>query len=564
MHEPSLGAEANLNLGDRDDTFDTSDEFAPSNSDYFIAVRDIIKCISVKTIPIQLDGHSKSPQTAEDGRQASDRSKDLLLTGCVKSILIYDATTRSKLFSVNTTTSIELIAFDPLDSINLINGSHINRSSLINPGELTVCGGPNKLSTLRMSWNQPGSAQVDAELTSERSTDDTISSLLQGIRRGVEHVLTGSEEHKIRLYQIDSFDQNIQSSKLTIQETGKVNCLCTIGTAPDSPVKVESADSSSRRSDGGRSSILPSLTSANDSNNNSPASFQSSLEMNHFAYGLDNNYIGVYRLFNTWQARDSQTSGHPTEEAQEESISHERLWRHKCKQVPGQMIMYDINGDGLDELIVGFKNGRLEARSPFTGQLLAVTRCFRVSDRLAGLTVISYEQNNSLRLLLAACSVAGSIVLFRPRHFKPKQVLRGYSAGSVQTMMMPMKQQDLLHRHDRSLLLDLDDAFSLANRMKAEDAQALEDNFIVGYEDDRELAASDLHIESKGDECKASKCDSRQNLDLLHKLNALHCKKIDLEKRACQTFRSRILATKLYMTDMNINHRWDLDMEKVS
>lgn len=543
------------------------------------------------------------------GRQ---NSGDFLLVGCVNSILFYEPITRTKLFSLNTGSPIERISFNPLDSILLINGTYIDRSSLLDfdkptasvslrtTGQLAydnlaVCSGPNKLYTLKLDSKHSelsnGRAQLDSELTSERSTSDTITCLTLGNCLGADHVLTGSSEGKIRLYQLDSFDHNLHTSRLTIEESDQVNCLCPIRTTTSQPNSSTSAskqliqigakladtdaDQNSGHSEGSstQASGLPSIKVAETRRTIDEQ--QASEQMNHFGYGLENNHIGVYYLFESSQTRRTSSIhslaldpiSHLDNKRQ---ITFERLWRHKCKHTPSQMIMYDINGDGYDELMIGYKNGRLEARAPFTGQLLAATRCFRVSDRLAGLTLIGYEQNNSLRLLLAACSTNGTLIVFKSKQFRSPQPLRGYSAKhrpslslrnmSISSVAYPLDMER------RSVASELDSestslakSDAIAARLSVQDALTL-----ARDSDTRELIASDLHIESKGDDSKPSKCDSKQNLDLLHKLNGLQCKKFELEQRACQLIRSKLVASKFSMTDLNINHRWDFDMERVS
>lgn len=64
-----------------------------------------------------------------------------------------------------------------------------------------------------------------------------------------------------------------------------------------------------------------------------------------FAYGLSNGTIGVY---------DGKI----------------RVWRVKAKDTVQTMAAYDLDGDGVDEVISGWSNGKLEARRNEDGQVL--------------------------------------------------------------------------------------------------------------------------------------------------------------------------------------------------
>lgn len=498
-------------------------------------------------------------------------TKDILLIGCVNSLIVYDAHKRAKLLSVSTRTSVDTISLDAFGSFRTISGNFIDISSSaysdnfspeLDTGDLIVCSGPNKLYTLRLDWSSVEDTQITAELTSERSISDKINCLCIGTRGRSDNVITGSKERTIRLYQIDSFDQNLRSPHLTIEESSPISCLCPIKTVECSDNDTKSPKSTrdgaksnnisqSQQKDTDKTSVLPSIVSTAAINLPDTLPQSKSEFMNHFAYGLEDNFIGVYRLYEL----PSPEQGTGLEISETKTTLYERLWRHKCKQTPDKMIMYDINGDGLDELLIGFKSGRLEARSPFTGQLLAATRCFRVSDRLAALTVIGYQQNNSLRLALVACSTNGNLVFFRSKQHRPRQPLRGYYVA--QTTGVSMYQDPLLNtmfNFDSTLLAfrDDEDKKSPHERVKEESTESA-----------LHLEFSDTQIEFKENDSRPIKCDSRQNIELLHKINVLECKRMELQKRSAQLFRSKLLPNKLNMTDININHHWDLDVDKV-
>ncbi|KAF0683990.1 Aste57867_24071 [Aphanomyces stellatus] len=61
-----------------------------------------------------------------------------------------------------------------------------------------------------------------------------------------------------------------------------------------------------------------------------------------FGYALDNGSVGVYK-------------------------NNHRVWRVKSKNTPTAITSFDINGDGELEIIIGWNNGKLEARSISNG-----------------------------------------------------------------------------------------------------------------------------------------------------------------------------------------------------
>lgn len=503
---------------------------------YYISVNDVIRTVAVTSIA---SNHSTDNLNAEIRIKPLD-SRDLLLIGCANSVLIYDSLSQNNVISVRTATPINAFSND--------------RVQVTNPS--IVCGGPQKVYALRFDcWFQDGRS-ISAEVSSERSTRDTITCLTSGSFDGLELVLTGSTEQKLRAYQLDSFDHNIQACKLTIEEGGPISCICAVNTK-------QQQESTSEPPALPKTNLPPVATKLDPlTNTSSPDKVKASDEqMSHFAFGTENGTIGVHRLFFVAQT-DSVVSPRG-----ESKLSAERLWRQKCKQTPMTMLLYDINGDGLDELVVGFVSGRLEARSPFTGQLLATTRCFKSSDKLTSLTVIDYHNDGSLMLL--ACSTGGSMVGFKPRSSRPRVALQGYSLPDQQK-----KSRD-----------QADGVFASLGQIPGCVATATSSSSMRTIdEDDSSGQASgdvsmkhgvDLHIESSqlnelvveadlGN--RPSKSDARQSHDLLLKVNALLVEQMELEKKACHAYYTNVYqASKFRSTaDVSIGHRWDFDVIEVS
>eukprot|EP00878_Enallax_costatus_P027508 GHUV01029628.1.p1 GENE.GHUV01029628.1~~GHUV01029628.1.p1 ORF type:complete len:250 (+),score=81.80 GHUV01029628.1:663-1412(+) len=113
-----------------------------------------------------------------------------------------------------------------------------------------------------------------------------------------------------------------------------------------------------------------------------------------FAYALRNGTIGVYQ----------------------EST---RLWRVKSKHTVSGTVAFDLNNDGVIELISGWSNGKVEARQAHTGDVVA--RDNLGSGVAALLTGQLRDQQGELELL--AVSSEGQVsgppakLLQQPSHF---------------------------------------------------------------------------------------------------------------------------------------------------
>jgi hypothetical protein len=412
--------------------------------------------------------------------------KDLLLIGCSRSLMIYDALDREHLFSVNTSSQITSIALTgPLAGAGPAESSR-----------LLFCGGVQKLYAYQMDWGgfastmtrsttttaaageNPLDKLVSLELSSERTISETVGCLIHGQLGGrLECLVVGTHEHKIKLFTVDSLEQSIQTCRLTLAESAKINCLCAIETIQLSEqhtnrTRPQPEQQQQRRQ---QLSSLPAVTG--HATEPGPAGGPDTRpQMNYFAYGLENGFVGVYRLLavaapNTGDVNQSEQDDdlrqlHARQKQQQQvSIVGERLWRHKSKQAPASIELFDMDGDGLDELIVAYKSGRLEIRAPFTGQLIASMRCFRSSGQLVGLakwsigpepgavafdeaapppqadadeTASSPTNNNAQqpttvqtrRVILIACSSNSSLVAFRPHQAQPHQQLTDYLASN--------------------------------------------------------------------------------------------------------------------------------------
>jgi Bardet-Biedl syndrome 2 protein len=98
-----------------------------------------------------------------------------------------------------------------------------------------------------------------------------------------------------------------------------------------------------------------------------------------FAYALSNGTVGVYH-------------------------KKERLWRIKSKNQAVSLLSFDINNDGILELVTGWTNGKLDARNIENGEVL-----FRdnLIHSIAGILSADYNLDGIEELIV--CTVEGEI-----------------------------------------------------------------------------------------------------------------------------------------------------------
>ncbi|KAH9150352.1 hypothetical protein AeRB84_006779 [Aphanomyces euteiches] len=98
-----------------------------------------------------------------------------------------------------------------------------------------------------------------------------------------------------------------------------------------------------------------------------------------FGYALDNGTVGVYK-------------------------NNHRVWRVKSKNVPTSITSFDINGDGELEIVIGWNNGKLEARSIANGA--AVYRD-HFSSPIAAVLAADYRLRGTSEII--CCATDGEI-----------------------------------------------------------------------------------------------------------------------------------------------------------
>ncbi|KAM9607566.1 BBSome complex member BBS2 isoform 1-T1 [Trichechus inunguis] len=138
---------------------------------------------------------------------------------------------------------------------------------------------------------------------------------------------------------------------------------------------------------------------------------------NRFGYALSNGTVGVY---------DKMA----------------RYWRIKSKNHAMSIHAFDLNSDGVPELITGWSNGKVDARSDRTGEVIFKDN---FSSAIAGVVEGDYRMDGHIQLI--CCSVDGEI--------------RGYLPGTAEmrgNLMDTSVEQDLireLSQKKQNLLLEL-------------------------------------------------------------------------------------------------------------
>uniref|UniRef100_A0A8C9A0B4 Bardet-Biedl syndrome 2 protein homolog n=1 Tax=Prolemur simus TaxID=1328070 RepID=A0A8C9A0B4_PROSS len=136
-----------------------------------------------------------------------------------------------------------------------------------------------------------------------------------------------------------------------------------------------------------------------------------------FGYALSNGTVGVY----------DKTA---------------RYWRIKSKNHAMSIHAFDLNSDGVHELITGWSNGKIDARSDRTGEVIFKDN---FSSAIAGVVEGDYRMDGHTQLI--CCSVDGEI--------------RGYLPGPAEmrgNLMDTSVEQDLireLSQKKQNLLLEL-------------------------------------------------------------------------------------------------------------
>lgn len=138
------------------------------------------------------------------------------------------------------------------------------------------------------------------------------------------------------------------------------------------------------------------------------------IEGRHFGYALGNGTVGVYG-------------------------KNIRLWRIKSKNIPFAVHAYDLNGDGVKELVTGWSNGKVDARNCVNGEIIFKDN---FSQAIAGIAEADYRQDGNQ--LLICCSVDGEVRGFSTADTDVRGNLMDVNADQETLRELSQKKQNLL------------------------------------------------------------------------------------------------------------------------
>ncbi|XP_005152310.1 BBSome complex member BBS2 isoform X1 [Melopsittacus undulatus] len=133
-----------------------------------------------------------------------------------------------------------------------------------------------------------------------------------------------------------------------------------------------------------------------------------------FGYALSNGTVGVYEKTN-------------------------RYWRIKSKNQAISIHAFDLNSDGVSELITGWSNGKVDARNDRTGEVIFKDN---FASSIAGVVEGDYRMDGSNQLI--CCSVDGEIRGYLPGGEEMKGNLMDTSAEQDMIRELSQKKQNLL------------------------------------------------------------------------------------------------------------------------
>jgi Bardet-Biedl syndrome 2 protein len=136
-----------------------------------------------------------------------------------------------------------------------------------------------------------------------------------------------------------------------------------------------------------------------------------------YGFGLANGSIGVYE-------------------------GEKRLWRHKFKSTVGAIQGFDLDGDGMPELIAGWANGRLEVRSEVAGELIFKDN---LGGGVAGIVRADYRSDGRDEIICV--SESGEIRGFLPADAE----MRAHRADQVYASQHENALEELMRRKEEYL-----------------------------------------------------------------------------------------------------------------
>ena len=138
------------------------------------------------------------------------------------------------------------------------------------------------------------------------------------------------------------------------------------------------------------------------------------IEPGRFGYALANGTVGVYEKTTRW-------------------------WRIKSKNTASCVFGYDLDGDGVKELITGWSNGKIDARNDRSGEVVFKDN---FNHPIAGLAQGDYRMDGRLELIAAASE--GEIRGFVPSNPEARSKMFDMGADQDAIRELTQKKQNLL------------------------------------------------------------------------------------------------------------------------
>lgn len=135
-----------------------------------------------------------------------------------------------------------------------------------------------------------------------------------------------------------------------------------------------------------------------------------------YAFSLKNGTIGVYN-------------------------DETRVWHAKSKHTPVSMISFDLDSDGVEELVTGWSNGKLEVRNDENGELVYKDK---FSSGMAQVLKADYRMDN--RDEVVALSVGGQMRGYLPAEEEMQGQLMGQSKEEGAMQQLYQRKQELLQQ----------------------------------------------------------------------------------------------------------------------
>ncbi|KAM4017896.1 BBSome complex member BBS2 [Anomaloglossus baeobatrachus] len=133
-----------------------------------------------------------------------------------------------------------------------------------------------------------------------------------------------------------------------------------------------------------------------------------------FGYALSNGTVGVYDRMS-------------------------RYWRIKSKNLAMSIHAFDLNSDGVCELITGWSNGKVDARSDRTGEVIFKDN---FSSSIAGIVEGDYRMDGKAQLI--CCSIDGEVRGYLPSSQETAGSLMDTSVEQELVRELSQKKQNLL------------------------------------------------------------------------------------------------------------------------